>query len=156
METKLKDILREKKPAILKRWFDAIMETYPAEAAGFLKGTKNRFTGPVGYTIYEGIDGLIEGLIREVPFESEWKRVSGRMGGIESDGAGGATGQRKEERPEVGEHEKTLKASGRAADRQPGGGDPLLRRPAGGCRRQAHAGTGSGKRAGGPGDRVQE
>lgn len=69
METKLKDILREKKPAILKRWFDVIMETYPTEAAGFLKGTKNRFTGPVGYTIHEGIDGLIEGLIGEVPFE---------------------------------------------------------------------------------------
>ncbi len=69
METKLKDTLREKKPAILKRWFDVIMETYPTEAAGFLKGTKNRFTSPVGYTIYEGIDGLIDGLIREVPFE---------------------------------------------------------------------------------------
>ncbi len=69
METKLKDILREKKPAILKRWFDVVMETYPAEAAGFYKGAKNRFTGPVGYTIHEGIDGLIDGLINEVPFE---------------------------------------------------------------------------------------
>ncbi|MCL6472242.1 MAG: RsbRD N-terminal domain-containing protein [Firmicutes bacterium] len=69
MEAKLKDILREKKPAILKSWFDVIMETYPAEAAGFLKGTKNRFTGAVGYTIHEGIDGIIEALIRGVPFE---------------------------------------------------------------------------------------
>jgi len=66
---KLEDILREKKPAILKRWLDAIMETYPPEIAGLLKGKKNRFTDPVGYTIHEGMDGLIDGLIREAPFE---------------------------------------------------------------------------------------
>ena len=69
MKTELKDILKEKKPAILKRWFDVVMETYPAEAAGFLKGTKNRFTSPVGYTIHEAIDGLIDGVIGEVPLE---------------------------------------------------------------------------------------
>jgi len=69
METKLKDILREKKPAILKRWFEVIMEAYPIEAADFLKGKKNRFTGPVGYTIHEGIDGLFDELIKDTPFE---------------------------------------------------------------------------------------
>lgn len=69
METKLKDFLTEKKPAILKRWFDVIMATYPTEAAGFLTGQKDRFTGPLGYTIHEGIDSLIDGLIREAPFE---------------------------------------------------------------------------------------
>ncbi len=69
MEMKLKDVLREKKPAILKRWFDVILETYPAETADFLKGQKDRFTGPVGYTIYEGIDALIDGLIEEMPLE---------------------------------------------------------------------------------------
>lgn len=66
---KLEDILREKKPAILKRWLDAIMETYPPEIAGLLKGKKNRFTDPAGFTIREGMDGLIDGLIREAPLE---------------------------------------------------------------------------------------
>jgi hypothetical protein len=92
----------------------------------------------------------------EVPFESEWKRVSGRTGGIEGDGAGGAAGQRKDGRPKAGEHEETLKASGRASDRQPGGGGSLLRRSTCGQRRQARAGAGGGKRAGGSRDRVQE
>jgi hypothetical protein len=69
MEVKLKDILREKKHAILKRWFDVILETYPAEAAAFLNGQKNRFTGPVGYTIHEGIEGIVDGLIDDAPFE---------------------------------------------------------------------------------------
>lgn len=69
METKLNDILAEKKPAILKRWFEVIMEAYPNEAADFLAGKKNRFTGPIGYTIHEGIDGLFDGLIKDAPFE---------------------------------------------------------------------------------------
>lgn len=69
METKLNDILREKKPAILKKWFDAIMETYPTQISGFLKGQKNRFTSPVGYTFYEGMEGLIDGLIEGMPLE---------------------------------------------------------------------------------------
>jgi len=69
MKVKLEDILREKKPAILKRCLDAIMDTYPPEIAGLLKGKKNRFTDPVGFTIREGMDGLIDGLIRGAPLE---------------------------------------------------------------------------------------
>src|SRR3989304_2095271 len=66
---KLKDVLREKKPVILKRWFDVLLETYPAEAAAFLKGQTNRFTGPVGYTLYEGMEGIIDGLVSDAPIE---------------------------------------------------------------------------------------
>lgn len=69
MEMKLKDILKEKKPVILKKWFDVIMDTYPTEVAGLLKKQRDRFTGPVGYTIHEGLEGLIDGLIREAPVE---------------------------------------------------------------------------------------
>ncbi|MHB8840279.1 MAG: RsbRD N-terminal domain-containing protein [Candidatus Aquicultor sp.] len=69
MEMKLEDILKEKKPAILQKWFDAILATYSPEYAGLLKGRKNRFTDPVGYTLYDGMNGLIDGLIKEAPFE---------------------------------------------------------------------------------------
>ncbi|MDP2211356.1 MAG: RsbRD N-terminal domain-containing protein [Candidatus Aquicultor sp.] len=69
MATKLNDILRKKKPAILKRWLDVISATYSGEAAAFIKGQKNQFTGPMGYTIQEGLEGLFDGLIDEAPFE---------------------------------------------------------------------------------------
>ncbi|GAB4421966.1 MAG: RsbRD N-terminal domain-containing protein [Thermodesulfovibrionales bacterium] len=59
----LKDFLSEKKAAILKKWFDVIVETYPSETASFLKRQKNQFTNPVGHTILQGMDGLLEGLI---------------------------------------------------------------------------------------------
>lgn len=59
----LKDFLSEKRSAILKKWFDAIIQTYPPETASFLKRQKNPFTNPVGNTILQGIDGLLEELI---------------------------------------------------------------------------------------------
>jgi RsbRD-like negative regulator of sigma factor len=56
--------LKEKKPDILKKWFDAVAGTYPNETSTFLKKQKAQFTNPVGYTLAEGIDGLFEGLLK--------------------------------------------------------------------------------------------
>ncbi|MCL4456994.1 MAG: RsbRD N-terminal domain-containing protein [Nitrospirae bacterium] len=56
-------LLSEKKPAILKKWFDAILDTYPAETADFLKKQKDRFANPVGSTIYSGMDSLLNSLL---------------------------------------------------------------------------------------------
>ncbi|HEB76235.1 MAG TPA: hypothetical protein ENJ04_07785 [Nitrospirae bacterium] len=61
----LKDLLREKRAVILKRWFDLILETYPSETSSFLKKQKNQFSNPVGHTISEGIEGLFDGLLEE-------------------------------------------------------------------------------------------
>ncbi len=57
-------LLLEKKPKILKKWFDLILETYPSDTANFLKGQKNRFGNPVGHTIFEGIEGILEELLQ--------------------------------------------------------------------------------------------
>lgn len=37
--------------AILKRWVDLIVESYPADTAGFLRREKDPFLNPVGHTI---------------------------------------------------------------------------------------------------------
>ena len=66
MNVKLKQHLMEKKPAILKKWFDAVADTYPENTSGFLKKQKAQFTNPVGYTLAEGLDGLFEALLREM------------------------------------------------------------------------------------------
>jgi len=60
----LKQQLIEKKPAILKKWFDAIAETYPRDTAGFLKKQKAQFTNPVGYTLAEGTERLFDALLQ--------------------------------------------------------------------------------------------
>ena len=63
MDMKLKNLLDEKRSAISKRWFDAIIETYPTDTSGFLKNQKDQFANPVGYTVSKGIDSMLEALI---------------------------------------------------------------------------------------------
>jgi hypothetical protein len=93
---------------------------------------------------------------REVPFEQEWRRVTGRTGGIDINGRDRSVGKREDERSEIGQRQKTFKTSRRPANAGRGNGRSVFRRPACRRRQQAQPRTGSGKRAGGPGDRVQE
>lgn len=65
MSTDTRDLLAGKKSAILERWFDKVIEAYPAEASGFLKGKKKQFTNPVGYTVAQGLETLLDELFRE-------------------------------------------------------------------------------------------
>jgi hypothetical protein len=60
----LKDLLLEKKSSILKRWFDAIIASYPPDASNFLKSKHNQFANPVGYTFSEVAHGLFEELLK--------------------------------------------------------------------------------------------
>ena len=65
---KLYNLLSEKKSAILNRWYDVVLDTYPSDTSGFLKGQKNPFLNPVGSTIFQGIENLFEELLCENNF----------------------------------------------------------------------------------------
>jgi hypothetical protein len=56
------DILLQNKAAILERWFDLILETYPADSAVLMRKEKDRFANPVGSTILRGIEVLYKNL----------------------------------------------------------------------------------------------
>jgi hypothetical protein len=64
MDMDLKNQLIAKKSAILKKWFDAVADTYPDNTSSFLKKQKAQFTNPVGYTLSEGLEGLYEALLK--------------------------------------------------------------------------------------------
>jgi len=70
VEANLRDILIHKKDIILKRWFDAILDSYLPETSDHLKVDSNPFTNPVGYNISEGIEGIFNGIIVEGKTES--------------------------------------------------------------------------------------
>ena len=59
------NLLAHKKPGLVKRWFDIVMEPYPAETSGLLKQQKKQFTNPVGYTIFHGLENIFDKLIEE-------------------------------------------------------------------------------------------
>lgn len=62
----LEKFLTRHKAPILKKWFDSILETYPAETVRVLKKEKNQFANPVGSTIYQGMDKLYQALITDI------------------------------------------------------------------------------------------
>jgi hypothetical protein len=61
---KLNDILQEKKSSIVKRWFEAVLESYPEGARGPFGRREAQFTNPVGFTLAEGIEGLFDALLK--------------------------------------------------------------------------------------------
>lgn len=63
MDMKLKDLLEDKKSAILKRWFEVIIQTYPTDTSGFLKSQKDQFANPVGHVFTQGIEKILEALM---------------------------------------------------------------------------------------------
>jgi len=62
----LNKVLKEKKSAFLKRWFNLIVETYPDEATRFLKYQKDRFANPVGHDLSQALDRLYEEVVSGV------------------------------------------------------------------------------------------
>lgn len=59
----LEDLLKRKREAILARWWDLVLETYPAETARFLTSEKDRIANPVGYAVSHGIRSLYDELL---------------------------------------------------------------------------------------------
>lgn len=66
----LEKFLTQNKSPILKKWFNSILDTYPPETAKMLKREKNQFANPVGSTIYQGMEGLYQELIKGIDPET--------------------------------------------------------------------------------------
>ena len=61
----LQKLLKENKSAILSRWFNSIVETYPADTKQFLRSKKNQFDNPVAHRINSGIEGIFSQILGE-------------------------------------------------------------------------------------------
>ncbi len=66
----LADLLNSRKKIVIQKWFDAVLESYPGDARKFLGDYKNRFTNPVGASIFAGIEGIFQRLIDGADIES--------------------------------------------------------------------------------------
>ena len=54
--------LATRKQEILKSWFQATVDSYPADTARFLKNQQDPFANPVGQTTYQSLDALLDAL----------------------------------------------------------------------------------------------
>ncbi|MFH1983587.1 MAG: RsbRD N-terminal domain-containing protein [Pseudomonadota bacterium] len=59
-------LLADNKPAIFRKWFDLVANTYPPDTAALLKNKKDAFANPVGQATRTGLDGLLEAVLGEV------------------------------------------------------------------------------------------
>jgi hypothetical protein len=65
----IKDLLAQNRSAIVERWFDRILNPYPANSRKFIKDQKDPFANPVGSTILRGMEGLYAELLGEMETE---------------------------------------------------------------------------------------
>jgi hypothetical protein len=66
----LRELLTKKSSEIQSRWFNEIVETYPAETSQFLKNNKKQFANPVGSSLQQGIEGIFDGLANDASHET--------------------------------------------------------------------------------------
>ena len=63
----LNEVLAAKRGAVLERWFQAVLATYPEDTARFLAGGADPFANPVGHTVREGLGRLYDRFAADVP-----------------------------------------------------------------------------------------
>ena len=56
--------LSKRKEAVVKKWFDRMVQEYPGTATRFLTQEKDPFRNPVGHTLKESLSALFEALIQ--------------------------------------------------------------------------------------------
>jgi len=59
----LVELLSKERDAILKRWHERVIETYPAETAGFLAQRSEPFANPVGATLSKELPVVYQALL---------------------------------------------------------------------------------------------
>jgi len=63
----LEKYLKDNKENLVKKWFCVVFETYPKDAARFLKNCSDPFANPVGATIGQSLDRLFDEIIKVEP-----------------------------------------------------------------------------------------
>ena len=64
---RLSEALTAKREAVLERWFQAVLATYPQDTARFLAGVGDAFANPVGHTLRDGLGRLFDAVAADVP-----------------------------------------------------------------------------------------
>jgi hypothetical protein len=58
----VRERLLARKEAVIQRWIDGILASYPGDASAAFGRERDRFANPVGYSVREGTRGIIEAL----------------------------------------------------------------------------------------------
>ena len=62
------ELLRKNRDAIVQRWFDDALATYPEDSSAAFERQKDPFANPVGHSLREGTQGIFEVLLEGEDF----------------------------------------------------------------------------------------
>ena len=62
--------LSQKKDTILKKWFDQVIKTYPEETSKFFGRRRDKFSNPVGSTVFHGLEAILQELVQGMNHET--------------------------------------------------------------------------------------
>lgn len=76
----LEKLLEQERNAVLKKWLDLTLDTYPEETRKFLARAADRFANPVGSSIESGMEAIFDWLLKEdegqePPFMAELDKI---------------------------------------------------------------------------------
>ena len=63
------ELLRQNKDAIVQRWLEGVLATYPGDSPAALSRQKDPFANPVGHSLRVGTRGLFEALLEGMDAE---------------------------------------------------------------------------------------
>ena len=66
MGHRLKGLIEKNKDEIIKKWFEATIQTYAPDTARFYKGQKDQFANPVGSITAKGVAFLLDQLLNDL------------------------------------------------------------------------------------------
>ena len=66
----LSAVLEDRRSAIVDKWFEQLLGTYPESTTRFLSQEKDPFQNPVGNNLREGLSDLFEGLVKPADLAS--------------------------------------------------------------------------------------
>lgn len=61
----LQEILRDRKAAIVRRWVEEVLATYPREGLILFREQQDPFANPVGHSVRTGTDRIVTALLEE-------------------------------------------------------------------------------------------
>ncbi len=70
MESSLKRVVNERRKAILERWTEQVLASYPADTGKFLREQRDPFHNPVGRTIAGSVGPLLDAAVAGVVDEA--------------------------------------------------------------------------------------
>jgi hypothetical protein len=66
----LRERLRQSRDAIIQRWFEGILATYPADSSAVFRDQEDPFANPVGRSLRVGTRGIFDALLQTTDAET--------------------------------------------------------------------------------------